>query len=156
MYVNFLWVGKTKNSPIRSLQEDYLSRLRHLVSCRVVEIRDVSRGRSRGSGEVLSAERAGIARFLPAGGRFVALVEGGTEVTSMEFAHWIQSEQNRGARELTFVIGGPDGLSPELCESAHFKLSLGKMTWTHEMCRVLLVEQVYRAFSILRDIPYHK
>jgi 23S rRNA (pseudouridine1915-N3)-methyltransferase len=156
MHIQFIWVGKTRSSPIRSLSEDYLERLRHLVSCEVVEVRDVAKRRAVRDGEAITAEGAEIARFLPEHCRLVVLDERGLLVTSAEFARWFQSEQNRGTREIAFVIGGPEGISPAVSEKAHLALSLGKMTWTHEMSRALLLEQVYRAHCILRRIPYHK
>jgi len=104
----------------------------------------------------LKAEGAEILRLLPENGRTVILEESGTQFSSIEFARWFENEQNRGTREVTFVIGSPDGLSAQVAGRADFKLSLGRMTWTHEMCRALLLEQIYRAFSILRKVPYHK
>jgi 23S rRNA (pseudouridine1915-N3)-methyltransferase len=104
----------------------------------------------------MAAEAEELARHLPDSGRLIALEETGTQFTSPGFARRLQSEQNTGARVITFVIGGPDGLDPVISKRAHLVLSLGKMTWTHEMCRVLLLEQTYRALCIMRNIPYHK
>lgn len=156
MQINIFWVGKTKNSSIRALSADYLERLRHLVPCKVVEIRDLSRGRGLQGNRLAEAEGNEISRFLSDSCRLVALDENGTEFTSPGFARWFESEQNRGTKEIACIIGGVAGLSAAICEQAHLTLSLGKMTWTHEMCRALLLEQIYRAFCILRRIPYHK
>jgi 23S rRNA (pseudouridine1915-N3)-methyltransferase len=156
MHVKFIWVGKTRSSPIRALIEDYLGRLRHLTSCEILETRDISRGRSLNGAKQLAAEAAEIDRRLTEGSRIVVLDEGGMQFASPEFARWLEGEQVRGTRELAFVVGGPDGVSAEMRLRADLRLSLGKMTWTHEMCRALLLEQVYRACSILRRIPYHK
>lgn len=156
MRIRFLWIGKTKNSAIKSLVLDYLERIRHLVPCEIVEARDISKSRSLPAARSIADEGEELSRHLPDHGRLVVLDEKGAQFTSMDFAHWLESEQDRGARLVTFVIGGPDGLSPRIVNRAHQKLSLGKMTWTHEMCRVLLIEQIYRALCILRKIPYHK
>ncbi len=156
MRITFLWVGKTKNSSIKSLLSDYLDRLRHFVPCEVIEVKDLSRGRIAGAEELVENEGEEIARHLPEHGRIVALDENGRQFTSPEFARWVDAEQNRGTRSLTFVIGGPEGLSKMISDKAHLKMSIGRMTWTHEMCRVLVVEQVYRALCIIRRIPYHK
>jgi 23S rRNA (pseudouridine1915-N3)-methyltransferase len=156
MRIRFLWVGKTKNSSVKSLLSDYTERIRHLVPCEVVETRDLSKRRSLPAAELIENEGRELERMLPQAGRLVALDEKGTQLTSQGFARWLESEQNTGARILTFVIGGPDGLSPVISGRAHLVLSLGKMTWTHEMCRVLLAEQVYRALCIVRNIPYHR
>lgn len=156
MRLRFLWIGKTKNASIRSLITDYLDRLRHLVPCEVVEARDVSRKRSLRATALAAGEAEELARHFPSSGKVVALDEKGAQLSSAGFSRWLESEMNSGCRAITFIIGGPEGLSSKITESAHMVLSMGKMTWTHEMCRVLLLEQVYRAFCIQRGIPYHK
>jgi len=156
MRINFLWVGKTKNSSIKSMMSDYLERIRHLVPCDVVETRDLSKHRSSGASELIKCEGAELVRHIPESGRLVALDEKGKQLTSRDFARWLESEQNSGSRIITFVIGGPEGLSDMISSRAHLVLSMGRMTWTHEMCRVLLLEQTYRALCIMRGIPYHK
>jgi len=156
MHVKFVWVGKTKNEPIRSLTADYLNRLRHLISCEVIEVPDVGKRRALRGESLLAAEAAEIEGQLEERSLVVLLDENGRQFGSADFAAWFESELNRGSREIVFVIGGPDGISQEISCRAQLKLSLGRMTWTHEMCRVLLLEQVYRAFGILRRIPYHK
>jgi 23S rRNA (pseudouridine1915-N3)-methyltransferase len=156
MRIKFLWIGKTKNTAIKSLIVDYLERTGRLVSCEVVEARDVSKSRSLPSARVIEDEGEALSKYLPDQGRIVVLDENGLQYASTDFARWLESEQDRGTRLITFVIGGADGLSSKIIRQAHQKLSLGKMTWTHEMCRVLLIEQVYRAMCILRKIPYHK
>jgi 23S rRNA (pseudouridine1915-N3)-methyltransferase len=156
MHIKFLWVGKTKNLSIRSLLSDYLERIRHLVPCEVVETRDLTKRRSLRPAELIAGEGEELLRFVPESGRLVALDETGKQFMSQDFARWLESEQNAGTRAVTFVIGGPEGLSPVVSRRAHLILSLGKMTWTHEMCRALLLEQVYRALCIIRNLPYHK
>ena len=156
MQIRFLWIGKTKNPAVKSLVLDYLERIRRLVPCEVIEARDVSRRTSLPAAGLIEAEGEELSRHIPAGGRLVALDERGRQFTSREFARWLESEQNRGARTMTFVIGGPEGLSRMVSGASNLILSLGQMTWTHEMCRTLLLEQVYRALCITRHIPYHK
>ncbi len=156
MRIKFLWVGKTKNTSVRSLMLDYLGRVRHFVPCEVVETRDLSKRRSIPSAELIEGEGKELARHVPESGRLVALDEKGVQFSSQAFADWLESEQNKGVRIITFVMGGPEGLSDLILKRAHLMLSMGKMTWTHEMCRMLLLEQVYRALCILRNIPYHK
>ena len=156
MLIKFLWVGKTKNASIRSLLLDYVERIRHLMPCEVIEIRDLSKRRSFSTAELIAAEGEALAKHVPANGRLVALDETGSQFTSRDFARWLETEQNTGVRGITFVMGGPEGLSQEISKKANIILSMGKMTWTHEMCRVLLLEQIYRALCIMRNIPYHK
>ncbi len=135
---------------------DYLDRVRHMIACEVVEVRDVTKRKSLRAADLIAAEERKIARYLPKYGRLVVLDERGTQFTSTDFAGWLESEQDSGTRLITFVIGGPEGLGAMITRRADLNLSLGKMTWTHEMCRVLLLEQLYRSFCILRRIPYHK
>jgi 23S rRNA (pseudouridine1915-N3)-methyltransferase len=156
MHIRVLWIGKTKNPSLQSLISDYLARVRHMVPCEVIEIRDLSKRRAYGAEELIEAEGEELAKRVPESGSLVALDEKGKELTSPGFARWLESEQNSGIRSITFVIGGPEGLSPMISGRANLTLSIGKMTWTHEMCRVLLLEQVYRALCILRRVPYHK
>jgi 23S rRNA (pseudouridine1915-N3)-methyltransferase len=156
MRIRIFWIGKTQNAPIKSLISDYLDRLRHMAPVEIHEAPDFSKRRGLTGASLLAAERTEIDRFLAADSRKVVLDEQGAQLTSTEFARWIEAAQIQGVREVSFIIGGPAGLDPALREQAHFRLSLGRMTWTHEMARVLLLEQIYRAFSILRNIPYHK
>lgn len=156
MRLRFLWVGKTRNSFIRGLAADYLERIRRMVPCEIVETKDLSRRRSLKPEALVDGEAEEFSRHLPPSGAVVALDENGTQLSSAGFSQWLESELNRGRGSITFVIGGADGLSRKIIERAHVVLSIGKMTWTHEMCRALLLEQVYRALCILRGIPYHR
>jgi 23S rRNA (pseudouridine1915-N3)-methyltransferase len=156
MRIRILWVGKTKNRLIKALAADYLNRVCRMVPCDVMEVRDPSKGRVLRREDMISAEEAELTSSLGAGGKLVALDEGGREFTSAELARWLEKEQNQGTKAIEFVIGGVEGLSPKILQKAHLTLSLGRMTWTHEMCRVLLLEQIYRSFGILRNLPYHK
>lgn len=156
MQMRFLWIGKTKNCAIKSLVSDYLERIRHFVPCEVAELRDVSKRSSLPVDGLIEAEGNEILRRIPAGGRLVVLDETGSQFSSREFARRLETEQNHGARLITFAIGGPEGLSRMVLDKSNLILSLGRMTWTHEMCRVLLLEQIYRALCIMRNIPYHR
>ncbi len=156
MQLKLLWVGKTKSPALKSLLLDYVERIRRFMPCEVIETRDLSKRQSLRPADLIAAEGEELARHVPENGRLVALEETGSQFTSRDFARWFETEQNRGGRVITFVVGGPEGLSREISGRANLVLSLGKMTWTHEMCRILLAEQIYRALCILRNIPYHK
>lgn len=121
-----------------------------------VELPDLSRRRGLKGAVLLAAEGAELARVIGRESRNVVLDERGRQFSSPEFARWFAAEQLRGTREVVFVIGGPEGVARALLEQAHLRLSLGRMTWPHELARVLLAEQIYRAWSILRNLPYHK
>jgi 23S rRNA (pseudouridine1915-N3)-methyltransferase len=156
MHLKVLWIGRTKSEPLRFLLEDYLGRIEHLCSCEIVEVVDVARRRSLRDGELLRAEAAEISKNYTKGYRRVVLDGKGKELTSTEFARWLEQEQVRGTRGVEFIIGGAEGLSRRILDDAHLKLALSRMTWTHDMCRVLLLEQIYRALCIIKRIPYHK
>ena len=156
MQIKLVWIGKTRNSSIRSLVSDYLERVCRMCSCEIVEARDLSKRKRLRGAELMEAEGRELLKHVPEGSRLVALDETGSQFTSREFARWLESGQNSGVRTVTFLIGGPEGLSRMISSRAHLVLSLGKMTWTHEMCRMLLMEQIYRAMCILRKIPYHR
>jgi len=157
MRIRILWVGRTRNPSINDLCLDYLARARRLVPCDIIEVRDFSKSRSLRGAQLIAKEGAEMAELLPEDScRIVVLAEKGKQFSSPEFARWFDKEQNQGTRNLCFIIGGPGGVSEELVARSHVQLSLGKMTWTHEMSRFLLLEQIYRAFSILRNIPYQK
>ncbi len=156
MQLRILWVGKTKNASIRELCADYVERLRHFLACEIIETRDLARSRSLSGSALLSAEAEELERFLPEGCRMIVLDVVGKQMSSPEFARYLEGELNRGTRDLALIIGSPEGLHRRMGDRAQLKLSLGKMTWTHEMCRVLLLEQLYRAMCIIRNIPYHR
>lgn len=156
MRIQFLWTGKIKNPHIKALAADYRERILRYTPCEILEARDPAKKMDLDTAGTIAAEGKELARHLPDRGRIVALDERGVAYTSSGFARWLEAEQNRGTRLITFVVGGPEGLSPLISDRAHLILSLGKMTWTHEMCRVLLMEQVYRALCITRGIPYHR
>lgn len=156
MQIRLVWVGRTKNPWIRELVRDYLERLNHFVRCETREVRDPVRASPRRGKDLASAGDVVLLRELSATEGWIALDEKGREFTSRDLADWIAAEQDRGTRALVFVLGGPDGLGPRVLEGARLKLGLGRMTWTHEMCRVLLLEQLYRAYCIMRNVPYHR
>ena len=156
MHIRIIWVGKTKNIPIRELSTDYLARIRCMVPCDILETRDLSKARGLRGARLTTAEGSEILKLLPVPGRIVVLEEMGIQLSSVEFAGWFEKEQAGALREVAFVIGGANGLSAAVSERADLRLSLGKMTWTHEMARALLLEQIYRAFCIIRNVPYHK
>jgi 23S rRNA (pseudouridine1915-N3)-methyltransferase len=156
MRIKVYWVGRTQNAPIKSLISDYVARLSHLASVEIVEMPDLSKRRGLKGASLLSAERVEMEHALSPEGRKVVLDAQGKQFSSPEFARWFAAAQTQGMREIAFILGGPDGIDPALLQQANVRLSLGAMTWTHEMARVLLLEQIYRAFSILRNIPYHK
>jgi len=138
------WIGKTKNSAIQSLTDDYLKRLQQYAEVEGVALKDEA-GLLRISGH----EGRGARRFL-------VLVDSlGKQLSSREMAQFIAFHQERNPQPLMFAIGPADGFSGNARNQADFTLSLGKMTLAHELARVVVLEQLYRAFTILKGHPYH-
>ena len=146
MKFRFVWVGKTKDANWRALHDEYLKRLAHFVKFEITEIKD-------GSPETESK------RILENVNQsaFVCLLDvKGRSVSSPELAKEIEKWQNRGLKEVTFIIGGAEGVASEVVETADISLSLSVLTFTHDMARVVLLEQLYRAFTIIKGFPYQK
>lgn len=156
MHIRVIWPGRTRSAPIRSMLADYRERVAKLTPCSVVELPDLSRKKGLRGVDLRAAEAELVLESLWPGARLAVLDGGGRELSSEDFADWLAREMHRGTRQIDFVIGGPEGLDSALVRRADLRLSLGRMTWTHEMCRVLLLEQIYRAQCILKRIPYHK
>jgi len=150
MKFRFVWIGKTKNKNWRALQEEYLARLSHFVRCEIVEIKDSS------AHETKEIEGKRILDNVNQS-QFVCLLDVlGRSVSSHELAAEIEKWQNRAVKEIVFVIGGANGVSAEVAERADFSLSLSLLTLTHEAARVILLEQLYRSYTIIKGFPYQK
>ncbi len=150
MKLHFIWVGKTKNKNWLALQEDYLGRLSHFVKYSITELKD------KASHESVEIEGNRILEKLNQSS-FVCLLDvKGKAIGSRKLAKNVQSWQVRGLKEVTFVIGGAEGVSSAVVERADFSLSLSLLTFTHEMARVVLIEQIYRAYTIIKGYPYQK
>lgn len=151
MKFRFVWIGKTKEKNWRALQEEYLKRLSYFVKFEITEIKD-----SAATHETVEAESKRILENVNQS-NFVCLLDvEGRESSSHELADTIEKWQNRGLKEIAFVIGGSYGVSSEVVEKADYSLSLSRLTLTHEMARVVLIEQLYRAFTIIKGFPYQK
>ncbi|HEX8921835.1 MAG TPA: 23S rRNA (pseudouridine(1915)-N(3))-methyltransferase RlmH [Pyrinomonadaceae bacterium] len=153
MHLRLIWVGKTKNEHLRALLEDYLGRLRRFVRSEVAELRESS---ARTEREGIEEEGRRIIGALHRDAFVVLLDVEGREWSSTELAGEIEKWQTNGRREVAFVIGGHNGVSKEVIERANFRWSLSRLTLTHEMARVVLAEQLYRAYTIIHGLPYQK
>ncbi len=150
MKLHFLWVGKTRDPSYRTLQENYLGRLSHFVKCEVVEVRDSAASESKLIEGNRILEKVNQSTFV------CLLDVAGEQLSSHELASRIEKWQNAGLKDVSFVIGGADGVSVDVVQRANFKLSLSFLTFTHEMARVVLLEQLYRAYTIIKGYPYQK
>lgn len=159
MRVTIISVGKLKERHWREAIDEYAKRLTPYATVQFVEVADRDHERL-GEDKALQAERADIERALASapdgGGYVVALDIGGTQRSSESLASLIAGLQVSGVSSLTFLIGGSVGLARELRDAASERLSFGALTLPHNLAKVVLVEQVYRAFKILRNEPYHK
>ena len=150
MKFRFVWIGKTKDQSWKALQEEYLKRLSHFVKCEIAEIKDSARH------ETSEIEGKRILETLNPQSFAVLLDVSGKPMSSHELSSEIEKWQIAGIKEISFIIGGFDGVSGEIRERADYLLSLSFLTFTHEMARVVLLEQLYRGYSILKGFPYQK
>jgi len=154
MRIRIICEGKTKDAHLRSLQADYRERIAHFNDVTVQELAP-ARSSGGGDGNKLSAAERLLLEKL-SGSCKVFLDARGREWTSEEFAEWLGQQAVRGTRELAFLVGGPDGFSAAFRERADLLLSLSRMTLTSDWARTLLLEQIYRGFTILRGYPYSR
>jgi 23S rRNA (pseudouridine1915-N3)-methyltransferase len=153
MRVRLIWVGKTRNEQMRLLIEEYLKRLARFVRSEVTEVSAASARTARAGIE--EEGRRIIAALRP--DAFVILLDvNGRQWSSTELAAEIERWQINGTKEAVFVIGGHDGVPAEVAERADVRWSLSRLTLTHEMARVVLLEQIYRAYTIIHGLPYQK
>jgi len=146
MKFRFVWIGKTKDKNWQALQAEYLQRLSHFVKFEITELRD----------DTKELESKRILEKVNQS-NFVCLLDvKGRSISSFELAEKIEHWQNRGFKEIAFVIGGAEGVASEVVERANFSLSLSSLTFTHEAARVVLIEQLYRAYTIIKGFPYQK
>ncbi|HEX8843932.1 MAG TPA: 23S rRNA (pseudouridine(1915)-N(3))-methyltransferase RlmH [Pyrinomonadaceae bacterium] len=153
MLLRLVWIGKTKNEHLRLLVEDYLGRLRRFVRCEVAELRESA---ARRAAEGIEDEGRRILGALRPDAYLVLLDVKGREWSSTELAGEIEKWQTGGKREVAFVIGGHSGVSEGVIQRANLRWSLSRLTFTHEMARVVLAEQLYRAYTIIHGLPYQK
>jgi 23S rRNA (pseudouridine1915-N3)-methyltransferase len=152
MRIRFIWPGKTKDEHLRALVAEYLKRLSRFVRCEVIETREVG-GKDRAAVE---KESQRLLEAIPAGSLMVLLDVKGQEWTSPELADEVTRWENDSVKEVAVVIGGPEGISDGLSQRAQKRWRLSRLTLTHEMARMVALEQLYRAYTIKRGLPYQK
>ena len=155
MNIELIAVGKTDSAAVESLAADYARRINHYCRFSVTMLPDVRNTRSISAAQQCTAEGEAILRQLTAGDYVALFDERGDEFRSMEFAAWMQKRMNSGIRRLVLVIGGPYGFSEAVYARADARVSLSKMTFSHQIVRAIIAEQIYRAFTILNNEPYH-
>ncbi|HEX8073247.1 MAG TPA: 23S rRNA (pseudouridine(1915)-N(3))-methyltransferase RlmH [Pyrinomonadaceae bacterium] len=153
MRVRLVWVGRTRNEHVRALVADYLERLARFTRCEVTEVRESAAATDRA---ILAEEGRRLAAALKPDAFVVLLDVAGEQWSSPELAAALGRWEVRGLKEVAFVVGGHLGVSAEVKARADVRWSLARLTLTHELARVLLVEQLYRAYTIARGLPYQK
>lgn len=155
MKITLIAIGKTDSKQLLSLQDDYCKRLKHYISFEMIIIPDIKNAKSRSEEQQKKAEGDEILKRVSNADSLVLLDENGKSFGSMGFSSYLQKKMNSGLKNLVFVIGGPYGFSEDVYNRSNEKLSLSKMTFSHQMVRLFFVEQLYRGFTILRNEPYH-
>lgn len=155
MQIKLLAVGKTDSAAIAELTEIYTKRLTRYIRFEIQIIPDLKKRAKLSFEQQKKQEGDLILNQLSPSDFVVLLDEAGKQFTSMAFANYLQQRMNSGIKNLVFIIGGPYGVSEEVYQRANSKLSLSKMTFSHQMVRLFFAEQLYRAFSILNNEPYH-
>ena len=154
MKITLLLTGKTVDNRLISLIDDYRQRLIHYVPFEIVVLPDLKNAKSLTEEQIKTAEGEAILRFLTPAMDVLLLDEHGKQYRSIEFADFLQRKMSAG-RDLVLVIGGPYGFSPAVYDRANGKISFSQMTLSHQMIRLMAIEQIYRAMTILRNEPYH-
>ncbi len=154
MRITLLVVGKTTDPRLQSLIEDYQQRLKHYIPFEFVVVPDIKNAKTLSQEQLKSAEGQAILSFLTPAMDVLLLDEHGREFRSIEYADFLQKKMGSG-RDLTLIIGGAYGFSKEVYDRANGKISLSQMTFSHQMIRLMAIEQIYRAMTILRGEPYH-
>ncbi len=155
MTIKLIAVGKTDQKELQHLIDVYISRLKHYVSFEINIIPDIRHSKNLSESQQKSKEAALILKQITPADIFILLDENGKSYDSVAFSNYLQKQMLSGQKQLVFVIGGPYGFSEEVYQRAHGKISLSKMTFSHQMIRLFMVEQLYRGFSILKNEPYH-
>jgi 23S rRNA (pseudouridine1915-N3)-methyltransferase len=151
--LHFVWIGKTRDRQCAALVVEYLKRLQRFAPCEVSELKESAAAEEN---RMIAAEAEKLLDAVERDDFVVLLDERGREFSSVEFAGLIGAHRQNGIKRLAFIIGGFAGVGDKVRQRADLQVALSRMTLTHEMARVLLAEQTYRAFSLLAGMPYHK
>ena len=155
MKIKLLAIGKTDNKELLQLIQVYQNRLKHYIKFELEIIPDIKKVKNLSENQQKIKEGELILKRLQLTDELILLDEKGKEFRSIEFSRYLQKKMNSGIKQLVFVIGGPYGFSEEVYKKSKGKISLSKMTFSHQMVRLFIVEQVYRAFTIIKNEPYH-
>jgi len=155
MKIKLLAIGKTDDKNLKQLIDVYQNRLKHYIKFELEVIPDIKNAKNLSENQQKEKEGELILAKLQPTDQLILLDDKGKHYTSIEFSQFLQKKMNSGIKQLVLVIGGPYGFSDAVYKKAQGKLSLSKMTFSHQMIRLFIVEQIYRGFTILRNEPYH-
>ncbi|MDC8003733.1 23S rRNA (pseudouridine(1915)-N(3))-methyltransferase RlmH [Aureisphaera galaxeae] len=155
MKITLLAIGKTDDKNLQTLIDTYEKRLKHYVTFSMEIIPDIKNSKNLSEAQQKELEGQEILKRVTTSDALVLLDENGKTFSSVGFSEYLQKKMNSGLKNLVFVIGGPYGFSQAVYQKAQGKVSLSSMTFSHQMVRLFFVEQLYRAFTILRNEPYH-
>lgn len=155
MNITLILVGKTTEDFILSGFSVFEKRLKFYIPFSIKIIPDIKEAKNLNFNELMDREAALIIKSIPEGSTVVLLDEHGKQMRSVEFASFIQKQMNTGKKDLVFIVGGAFGLAERLKQSAHHLIAFSQMTFTHQMIRLIFIEQLYRAMTILRNEQYH-
>ena len=155
MTIKLLAIGKTDNKELQQLIDDYKKRLSHYIKFELELIPDLKNTKNLNENQQKQKEGELILSKLNTSDVLILLDENGKQLDSVGFSEYLQKHMNSGIKQLVFVIGGPYGFSQDVYNKALGKLSLSKMTFSHQMVRLFFIEQLYRGFTILKNEPYH-
>lgn len=155
MNIKLIVIGKSEEKYLREAVEIYLKRLTHYINFEIVVLPDVKNAKNMSVAELKDKEAELILKHSAKADKVVLLDEKGKEYSSVEFSKYITKQMNASVKTLAFVVGGAFGFSEKVYSQANEKLSISKMTFSHQMIRLLFVEQLYRAFTIIKGEPYH-
>lgn len=157
MDIHIIAVGKLREAYYRAGVEDYSARIQRFLHFEQIEVAPGTGEEGNGKGQgALVREAESIERHLRREGKIVALDIAGTTIDSAQFSEWLQRSMTASVPRISFVIGGAWGLAPKILDRADMRISLSAMTLPHELARLVLTEQIYRALSIWKNLPYHK
>ena len=155
MTIKLLAIGKTDHKALQELISEYQNRLTHYIKFELEIIPDIKNVKNLSETQQKEKEGELILKKLNTSDVLVLLDENGKQYSSVDFSGFLQKKMNSGIKQLVFVIGGPYGFSNSIYQKAQGKISLSKMTFSHQMVRLFVVEQLYRGFTILKNEPYH-
>jgi len=155
MKIKLLAIGKTDNKNLQLFMDDYIKRLGFYISFEILIIPDLKKTKSLTENQQKQKEGELLLKNLEPSDKVILLDEKGKSYSSVGLSEFLQKKMNSGIKTLVFIIGGPYGFSDEIYSRANGKLSLSAMTFSHQMVRLFFIEQLYRAFTILKNEPYH-